>query len=131
MLKTCRSRRPWRISSRTNAIGRRDSAGCPAKPIRAPSRTSAAASESGVSLFAWLTIQTLGRLAGGMQASALETDAVIVSRLLRDEDRVMIGAGLDAPRAGALLAALTHAPELALCQSLGWIDVASLERPLP
>jgi glutaconate CoA-transferase subunit B len=66
-----------------------------------------------------------------MQASALETDAVLVSRLLRDEDRVMIGAGLDAPRAGALLAALTHAPGLALCQSLGWIDVASLARPRP
>jgi glutaconate CoA-transferase subunit B len=64
-----------------------------------------------------------------MQASALETDAVIVSRLLRDEDRVMIGAGLEAPRAGALLATLTHAPGLALCQSLGWIDVASLARP--
>jgi glutaconate CoA-transferase subunit B len=66
-----------------------------------------------------------------MEASVLETDALVVSRLLRDDDRVMIGAGLDAPRAGALLAVLTHAPGLALCQSLGWIDVASIVSPRP
>jgi glutaconate CoA-transferase, subunit B len=49
---------------------------------------------------------------------------VLVSRLLRDGDRALIGAGLPAPRAGALLAALTHAPELRLCQALGWLSLA-------
>jgi glutaconate CoA-transferase, subunit B len=66
-----------------------------------------------------------------MPPSQLETDAVVISRLLREEDRVLIGAGLDAPRAGALLAALTHAPGLALCQALGWVDTAALSEPRP
>jgi glutaconate CoA-transferase, subunit B len=66
-----------------------------------------------------------------MPPSQLEIDAVLVSRLLRDDDRVLIGAGLDAPRAGALLAALTHAPGLALCQALGWVDTAALSEPRP
>jgi glutaconate CoA-transferase subunit B len=61
-----------------------------------------------------------------VSASPLEEDAILVSRLLGDRDRVMIGAGLDAPRAGALLAALTHAPGLAVCQALAWLDPASL-----
>lgn len=62
--------------------------------------------------------------------SALELDAILVSRLVRDGDHLLIGAGLPAPRAGALLAALTHAPAARLCQALGWIDVhAASPRP--
>ena len=61
----------------------------------------------------------------------LELDAIVISRLLRDGDRVLIGAGLDAPRAGALLAALTHAPRLKLCQALGWIDLGAIPSPAP
>jgi glutaconate CoA-transferase, subunit B len=64
-------------------------------------------------------------------ASPLELDAVLVARMLRDGDRVLIGAGLDAPRAGALLAALTHAPGLAVCQALAWIDVTAVSSPVP
>lgn len=62
--------------------------------------------------------------------SPLELDAILISRLVRDGDHLLIGAGLPAPRAGALLAALTHAPNARLCQALGWIDVhAAAPRP--
>jgi glutaconate CoA-transferase subunit B len=64
-------------------------------------------------------------------ASTDEQDAVFVSRLLGDEDRVLIGAGLVAPRAGALLATLTHAPGLAVNQALGWLDVGSIDELRP
>ena len=57
--------------------------------------------------------------------TVLELDAVLISQLLRDGDRVLIGANLPAPRAGALLAALTHAPGLRICQALGWLDLGS------
>jgi len=60
-----------------------------------------------------------------------ELDAVLISRLLRDGDRVLIGANLVAPRAGALLAAMTHAPGLRICQALGWIDLAAVDAPTP
>lgn len=64
-------------------------------------------------------------------ASPDEQDAVFIARLLGDEDRVLIGAGLVAPRAGALLAALTHAPGLAVNQALGWLDVGALAETRP
>ena len=64
-------------------------------------------------------------------ASPDEQDAVFISRLLGDRDRVLIGAGLVAPRAAALLAALTHAPGLAVNQSLGWLDVGNLGQARP
>lgn len=64
-----------------------------------------------------------------MEASAPELDAILISRLLTGNDRVMIGAGLPAPRAGALLAALTHSPGLRVCQALGWLSLASGEAP--
>jgi glutaconate CoA-transferase, subunit B len=63
-------------------------------------------------------------------ASPDEQDAVFISYLLGSRDRVLIGAGLVAPRAAALLAALGHAPGLAVNQSLGWLDVeAAATRP--
>lgn len=69
-----------------------------------------------------------------MDASAVspdEQDAAFIASLLSDADRVLIGAGLLAPRAGALLAALAHAPGLAINQSLGWLDVAALDEVRP
>jgi acyl CoA:acetate/3-ketoacid CoA transferase beta subunit len=64
-------------------------------------------------------------------ASPDEQDAVFISHLLRDRDRVLIGAGLVAPRAAALLAALGHTPGLAVNQSLGWLDVGALAETRP
>jgi glutaconate CoA-transferase subunit B len=58
-----------------------------------------------------------------------ELDAVLIARLLHDGDRVLIGANLPAPRAGALLAAMTHAPRIRLCQALGWIDLDAVHGP--
>jgi glutaconate CoA-transferase subunit B len=64
-------------------------------------------------------------------ASPDEQDAFFISRLLGNRDRVLIGAGLVAPRAAALFAALSHAPELAVNQSLGWLDVGALAEARP
>ena len=56
------------------------------------------------------------------EATPLELDAVLISRLLNPGDRVMVGANLPALRAGAILAGMRHATRIALCQGLGWID---------
>jgi glutaconate CoA-transferase subunit B len=50
-----------------------------------------------------------------------ELDAILVSRFLRDGERLFLGANLNAARAGALLAAMTHAPNLVFAQALAWI----------
>ena len=60
-----------------------------------------------------------------------ELDAILISELLTSVDRVLIGANLPAPRAGALLAALTHAPGLRVCQGLGWMDPRDRAEPRP
>jgi glutaconate CoA-transferase subunit B len=60
-----------------------------------------------------------------------ELDAILISQLLTSADRVLIGANLPAPRAGALLAALTHAPGLRVCQGLGWMDPRDQAEPRP
>lgn len=52
----------------------------------------------------------------------LELDAVLLSRLIHDGDRMFLGANLQAPRLGALLARSTHAPGLRLAQALAWLD---------
>jgi glutaconate CoA-transferase subunit B len=54
-------------------------------------------------------------------ATEREIDAILVSRFLRDGERLFLGANLNAPRAGALLAAMTHAPNLVFAQALAWI----------
>jgi glutaconate CoA-transferase subunit B len=64
-----------------------------------------------------------------VEASPRELDAVLISRMLGNRDRVMIGAGLPAPRAGALLAALTFAPGLRVCQALGWLSLEDQKPP--
>jgi glutaconate CoA-transferase subunit B len=53
--------------------------------------------------------------------TAGELDAILVSRFLRDGERLFLGANLNAARAGALLAAMTHAPNLVFAQALAWI----------
>jgi glutaconate CoA-transferase subunit B len=53
--------------------------------------------------------------------SERELDAILVSRFLRDGERLLLGANLNAARAGALLAAMTHAPNLLFAQALAWI----------
>ncbi|HYE78782.1 MAG TPA: CoA-transferase, partial [bacterium] len=50
--------------------------------------------------------------------------AVAISRLVRDGDRVSVGTNLPAPRAGALLAKRTHAPNAVLY--LGMAEVRGL-----
>jgi glutaconate CoA-transferase subunit B len=60
-----------------------------------------------------------------------EFDAILIAQLLTSADRVLIGANLPAPRAGALLAALTHAPGLRVCQGLGWMDPRDQVAPRP
>lgn len=57
--------------------------------------------------------------------TALEMDAILISRMLSSDDCTLVGAGLTAPRAGAFLAGLTHAPGIRLAQSLGWLDFRS------
>jgi acyl CoA:acetate/3-ketoacid CoA transferase beta subunit len=54
-------------------------------------------------------------------ATERELDAILVSRFLRDGERLFLGANLNAARAGALLAAMTHAPNLVFAQALAWI----------
>jgi glutaconate CoA-transferase subunit B len=61
-----------------------------------------------------------------------ELDAILVARFLRDGERLFLGANLNAARAGALLAAMTHAPNLVFAQALAWIrlpDGVSLRPP--
>lgn len=53
-------------------------------------------------------------------ASVDEIQAWLIARLLEDGDRVFVGANLHVPRAGALLAHLTHAPNMQL--SIGLIS---------
>jgi acyl CoA:acetate/3-ketoacid CoA transferase beta subunit len=60
-------------------------------------------------------------------ASAAEIDAILISRLIRSEDRAFIGANLPAPRCGTILAALTHAAGARVAQGMAWIDVESPE----
>jgi glutaconate CoA-transferase subunit B len=55
--------------------------------------------------------------------SADELDAVLISRFLRDGERLFLGANLNAARAGAAMAAATHAPGLIFAQALSWIDL--------
>jgi glutaconate CoA-transferase, subunit B len=65
-------------------------------------------------------------------ATEREMDAILVSRFLRDGERLFLGANLNAARAGALLAAMTHAPNLVFAQALAWIrlpDGVSLSPP--
>lgn len=65
-------------------------------------------------------------------ATERELDAILVSRFLRDGERLFLGANLNAARAGALLAAMTHAPNLLFAQALAWIRLpegASLRAP--
>ena len=59
------------------------------------------------------------------EVSALEMDAILLSRMFNDGDRVFVGANLPAPRAGALLAAMTRCPSLRVVQALAWVDVPS------
>jgi glutaconate CoA-transferase subunit B len=59
--------------------------------------------------------------------SELEFDAILFSRMLTSRDRTLIGAGLGAARAGALLASLTHASGIRLVQGLAWLDVEAAE----
>jgi glutaconate CoA-transferase, subunit B len=58
---------------------------------------------------------------GVSPATERELDAILVSRFLRDGERLFLGANLNAARAGALLAAMTHAPNLIFAQALAWI----------
>jgi glutaconate CoA-transferase subunit B len=68
-----------------------------------------------------------------MEVSTLELDAVLFSRLLKDGERVFVGANLPAIRAGAVLAAHMLAPNLRLAQALAWMDVpaTTLRTPGP
>jgi glutaconate CoA-transferase, subunit B len=68
-----------------------------------------------------------------MNATPLELDAVLFSRILKDGERVFVGANLPAIRAGAVLAVCTHAPRLRLAQALAWMDVppTNLRSPGP
>lgn len=56
-----------------------------------------------------------------------ELQASYIARLLHDRDRLFVGAGLQVPRAAAILAQLTHAPNMQL--SLGLVSTNLLDVP--
>lgn len=64
-------------------------------------------------------------------ATESEVDAVVLSRMIRDGDRVFIGANLPTARCAALLAAKTHAPNVSFVQGLAWIDHRTGDVPAP
>jgi len=64
-----------------------------------------------------------------MSLSRTEWQCLAIARQIRDGERVSIGTNLPAARAGALLAKLTHAPNITLF--LGMAEVRDLPSPPP